>query len=229
MSLFNASDRIAPFVDRQAGSTPPHADVVRRDLVRFGAAAVLDPADVCQDGAAETRRRAGRVVGRDGVFSNGAAGRLRLRPRVEPAVAAALGGDVPSSAARHYRDDAADRHRARMGRPATGWNGALAVRPVCGLHRASVLHSVGQRAVAAELVRLQRAQAGGQSLRALCRIQSRFVCGAVRLSRYHRTVPDAEDANGGLVDRICAAGRSLEFRRIARSARVACRRSSRSR
>jgi hypothetical protein len=53
--------------------------------------------------------------------------------------------------------------------PAVGGNRALAVRPVCGLDRAAVLHAVGQRAAAANLVRGQRTPAGGQSLCALCR------------------------------------------------------------
>ena len=52
-------------------------------------------------------------------------------------------------------------HRAGMDRAAVGWHGALAVRPVCGLDRPSILHAVGQRAAAAKLVCRERAPAGG--------------------------------------------------------------------
>ena len=206
---------------------PVDALAVRRDAVRLGAAAVLDPADVCEDGAAETRRRAGRVVGRHGVLSDGVAGRLRLRSFVEPRAAASPGRDVPSVADRGHSDDAADRHRARMGSSAIGWDGALAVRIVCGFHRASILCAVGQCALAAKLVCRERAQAGGQPLRALRRIQSRLVCRAVRLSGRHRAVPDAEDADRGLVLRICAARRASLCRRPVRCTRGTGRRAGR--
>ncbi len=194
-----------------------------RDVIRLGAASVLDPADVCEDGASETRRRAGGLVGRNGVFSDGAAGRLRLRPSVEPSVATRTGGHVPSSAGRCNRDDASDRDCARMGCSAAGWNGALAVRPVRGFHRPSVLYLVSQCAAAAKLVCRERTSTGEQSICALRGIQSWLVRRAVRLSRRHRTVPDAENADGGLVHRVCAAGHSLECRRIGCHTRGACR------
>ena len=74
----------------------------------------------------------------------------------------------------------------------------------------AVLHAVGQRAVAAELVFGERTQAGRQSLCALRRLQPRLVRRAVRLSRHHRAVSHAEDADGGVVDRICTARHSPE-------------------
>ena len=124
------------FVDRQAMVVRLTPLLYAATLVRLGAAAVLDPADVRQDGAAETRRRAGGVVGGDGVFPDRAAGGYAYAHLLNRVLAAALGCDVPSCAARRYRGDAADRDRAWMGRSAIGWNGALAVRPVCGLDRA---------------------------------------------------------------------------------------------
>ena len=206
MSLFQC---FGPDLARRrsaGGGRPVLAVSVRADAIRLGAASVLDPADVCEDGAAETRRRAGGVVGRDGVLSDGVAGRLCLRPSVEPRCCGRAGLRcsicvlvgvtammLPIAIAPGWVASAA------------GWNGALAVRTVCGLDRPSVLHAVGQRAAAAKLVCREWAQAGGQSLCALRRVQSRLVCRAVRLSRRHRAVPDAEDADRGLVVRICAA------------------------
>ena len=115
MSLFNASDRISPVVDRQAAGIRLLPLLYAADVIRLGAASVLDPADVCEDGAAETRRRAGRLVGRDGVFSNDVAGRLCLRPCVEPHAAVSPGRDAPSAAGRCHRDDVADCRCAGMG------------------------------------------------------------------------------------------------------------------
>ena len=126
----------------------------------------------------------------------------------------APGRDAPSVARRSHGDGIADCCSAGMVGAAAGWGGALAVRIVCDLDRPSILYAIGQRAAAAKLVCGEWTQAGGQSLRALRRVKSRFVCRAVRLSRCHRADPDAEGANRGLVVRICAACRAVGRRQL---------------
>ena len=69
-----------------------------------------------------------------------------------------------------------------FGAPPTDGIALWLIGAVRGLDRIAVRGAVGERAAAAGLVRGDRPPAGAQSLRALCRLQSRIVRGADRLS-----------------------------------------------
>ncbi len=228
MSLFHASDRMAPALDRQAA-------VVRflpflYGLTLFASALLLFSIQpmfakmvLPKLGGAPAVWSVAMVF-----FQTVLLAGLCVRSSAEPRAAAAPGCDVPSGVDRDHSDDAADRDCAGMGCSTIERDGTLAVWTVCGLHRGSVLYAIGQRAPAANLVCRERAQAGEQPLRTLRRVQSRLVCRTVRLSRRHRAVPDAEDADRGLVRRICAVCRAFEHRWRVRLARGAGRRAARS-
>ena len=137
MSVFNLSDRISPMADRPAASLRLTPLLFAATLFVSALLLFVDPADVCQDGAAEARRRAGGVVGRDGVLPDRVAGRLCLRPSVAPRAAATLGGGVPSRAARldapprcRSRSRPDGPRRRRKG-PRSGCSGCLPSRSAC--------------------------------------------------------------------------------------------------
>ena len=158
------------------------ARAVRRDPVRFGAAAVCRATDVHQNGAAKPWRRAVGVVGRDGLLPGGAAGRLCLRASVGADAHGRAGRARPSCRSRGRGADPAHRHRARLRHAAVGRHRIMVDRAVCGLDRIAVRGAVGQRSAAAKLVRRKRAPPGAQSLCALCSFEPRLVHGAARLS-----------------------------------------------
>ncbi len=179
------------------------ARAVRRDTVRLGTAPVRRAADVHQDGAAEARRCAVRVVGRDGVLSGSAADRLRLRASARAHAQRRAGGAGPSRGAGGRGADPADRDRARFCRAALGRHRAVARRPVRRLDRIAVRRAVGERAAPAKLVRRKRPPAGAQPLCALCGFEPRLLRGAARLSARTRVAADLARASLDLVGRVC--------------------------
>ena len=97
---------------------------------------------------------------------------------------------------------------------------ALWLLVVCRIYRSAVRRALRERTPAAKLVRRERSHARGQPLRSLRGVQSRLVRSAVGLSRRHRAVADAADADMGLVGRLCAA-RGARCRRRPVAARAA--------
>ena len=121
MSLFNASDRISPVVDRQAAArrlTPLlyAATLFVSALLLFSIQPMFAKMVLPKLGGAPAVWSVAMVFFQTVLLAGYAYAHL-LNRLLPPRWAAVF----HLAAARHDRDDAADRDRARMGRPAIGW------------------------------------------------------------------------------------------------------------